>query len=189
MSDLRTESQNTLETLKKGGIIVYPTDTVWGIGCDATRPGAIERIFKLKQRSESKSLVCLVSDLNMLEQFVEKVPKAAYDIMKFSEGPVTIVYDNPIRVAEEVIADDNTLAIRVVEDDFCRFLLRKLKRPIISTSANISGQKTPQNFQEINPDILGGVDYVVNLHRDRKAKKPSTIIKLTQDGKVTVIRE
>ena len=186
---MRTEIENAITVLKKGGIILYPTDTVWGIGCDATRPAAIERIYQLKERANDKSLICLVSDLNMLEQYVEKVPKAADDIIKFSVSPTTIIYDDPIRISENLIAEDNSLAIRIVEDDFCKKLIRKFKRPLVSTSANVSGEKTPLNFQEISKEILEGVDYVVNLHRDKNAAKPSTIIKIKTDGTVKVIRE
>ena len=186
---MRTEIENAIAILKKGGIILYPTDTVWGIGCDATHPLAIESIYKLKKRANDKSLICLVSDLNMLEQYVEKVPKAAYDVLKFSVTPTTIVYDDPIRISENLIAADNSLAIRIVEDEFCNKLIRKFKRPLVSTSANISGEKTPTNFQEISKEILEGVDYVVNLHRDKKASKPSTIIKIKNDGTVKVIRD
>ncbi|RMA58558.1 L-threonylcarbamoyladenylate synthase [Ulvibacter antarcticus] len=186
---MRTEIENALTVLKRGGIILYPTDTVWGIGCDATHPGAIEKVYALKKRINDKSLICLVSDLNMLEEHVEKVPKAAYDVLKFSDYPTTIVYDDPIRISETLIAADNSLAIRIVEDQFCQKLIRKLHRPIVSTSANISGEKTPQNFEEISQEILDGVDYVVNLQRDKKASKPSTIIKIKNDGTVKVIRE
>jgi L-threonylcarbamoyladenylate synthase len=186
---MRTEIENAIAVLKKGGLILYPTDTVWGIGCDATNPAAIENIYKLKKRSNDKSLICLVSDLNMLEQYVENVPKAAYDVIKFSVTPTTIVYDDPIRVSENLIAADNSMAIRIVEDEFCKKLIRKFKRPVVSTSANVSGEKTPLNFQEISKEILEGVDYVVNLHRDKKAGKPSTIIKIKNDGTVKVIRE
>lgn len=186
---MRTEIENAITVLKKGGIILYPTDTVWGIGCDATRPGSIDRIYQLKKRTNDKSLICLVSDLNMLEQYVEKVPKAAYDVIKFSVTPTTIVYDDPIRVSENLIAADNSMAIRIVEDEFCKKLIRRFKRPLVSTSANLSGEKTPLNFQEISKEILEGVDYVVNLHRDKKAAKPSTIIKIKNDGTVKVIRD
>ena len=184
-----TEIENAVAVLKKGGLILYPTDTVWGIGCDATHPEAIERIYKLKKRSNDKSLICLVADLNMLEQYVENIPKAAYDVLKFSVSPTTIIYDDPIRVSENLIADDNSLAIRIVEDEFCKKLIKKFRRPIVSTSANLSGEKTPASFQEISKEILEGVDYVVNLLRDKKAVKPSTIIKIKNDGTVKVIRE
>ncbi|MEZ4858102.1 MAG: L-threonylcarbamoyladenylate synthase [Flavobacteriaceae bacterium] len=185
---MNEEIEKALTILKRGGIILYPTDTVWGIGCDATNPDAIDAIFKLKKRAESKSMICLVSDYKMLNQYVEEIPEVAYDILKYAVKPTTIIYDNPIRVAENLVADDNSLAIRVVKDDFCNTLIRKLKKPLVSTSANISGEKTPLQFKEISPLILGGVDYVVNLHQNKKSVKPSSIIKLKNDGTVTVIR-
>ncbi len=185
---MNNEINNTLEILKKGGLILYPTDTVWGIGCDATNADAIEKVFQLKKRAESKSLICLVNDFKMLNQFVEDVPEVAYDILKYANKPTTIIYDDPIRIAENLIASDNSLAIRVVQDSFCKQLIRKFRRPIVSTSANISGKKTPLTFQEISPQILEGVDYIVNLQRTKKAGKPSAIIKLKNDGTVHVIR-
>jgi len=186
---MREEINKALETLKRGGLILYPTDTVWGIGCDSANPEAIEKVFALKERSESKSLICLVSDFKMLNQFVEEIPEVAYDILKYAAKPTTIIYDDPIRISENLIADDNSLAFRVTKDDFCTKLLNKLRRPIVSTSANKSGKKTPQSFKEIAPEILEGVDYIVNLHRTKKTNPPSTIIKLTKDGRVSVIRK
>jgi L-threonylcarbamoyladenylate synthase len=186
---MREEIENALTVLKRGGIILYPTDTVWGIGCDATNADAIDKVFALKKRAESKSMICLVSDFRMLEQYVQEVPEVAYDILKYAVKPTTVIYDDPIRVAENIIADDNSLAIRVVQDDFCKTLIRKLKRPLVSTSANISGQKTPATFKEISPLILEGVDYVVNLYQNSKPAKPSSIIKLKNNGAVTIIRE
>tara|TARA_R100001369_G_C3322621_1_gene169198 strand:- start:2417 stop:2977 length:561 start_codon:yes stop_codon:yes gene_type:complete len=185
---MREEINNAIAVLKRGGLILYPTDTVWGIGCDATNPEAIEKVFKLKQRDESKSLICLVHDFKMLNEFVEDVPEVAYDILKYAAKPTTIIYDDPIRVAENLIAEDNSLAIRVVQDDFCKQLIRKFRRPIVSTSANISGVKTPLNFKSIAPEILEGVDYVVNLHKSKRMQQPSAIIKLKNDGTVKVIR-
>jgi L-threonylcarbamoyladenylate synthase len=186
---MRTEIENALATLKRGGLILYPTDTTWGIGCDATQPDAIDSIYKLKRRLDRKSMICLVNDFNMLNQFVENVPEVAYDILKYASKPTTIIYDDPIRVAENIIAEDNSLAIRVVQDDFCRQLIRKFRRPIVSTSANISGETTPQSYGEISSEILEGVDYVVNLHQSKKTAKPSAIIKLKNDGSVQVIRK
>ena len=187
--NIKDETNNALLTLKKGGLILYPTDTVWGIGCDATNAEAVEKVFKLKQRSDDKSLICLVSDFKMLNEFIEDVPEVAYDILKYAAKPTTIIYDEPIRIAENIIAKDNTLAIRVVKDDFCKTLIRKFRKPIVSTSANISGTPTPGTYSEIDPLILEGVDYVVNLHRDKKTGKPSAIIKLGNDGSVKVIRK
>ena len=189
MSDHKTEMQNCLETLKRGGLILYPTDTVWGIGCDATNAEAVDKVYALKRRNESQALICLVSDYKMLNQFVEEVPEVAYDILKYANKPTTIIYDDPIRVAENLIADDNSLAIRVSKDKFSNELVKRFRKPIVSTSANISGEKTPQSFAQISPEILKGVDYVVNLQRSKQSGKPSAIIKLTNDGKVTVIRK
>lgn len=183
------EINNALIVLKKGGLILYPTDTVWGIGCDATNADAVEKVFRLKNRSDKKSLICLVSDFKMLNEYVENVPEVAYDILKYAKKPTTIIYDDPIRVAENIIAEDNSLAIRVPKDDFCKNLIKKLRRPLVSTSANVSGEKTPQSFKEIDPVILEGVDYVVNLHHEKKSGKPSAIIKLKNDGSVKVIRQ
>ncbi len=186
---MNQEIHNALLSLKQGGIILYPTDTVWGIGCDATNFGAVEKIFQLKQRAETKSMICLVSDLKMLNHYIEKIPEAAYDILKYALKPTTVIYDKPIRITENLIANDNTLAIRVVKEGFCNELLRKLKKPLVSTSANISGKPTPKSFKEISQEILKGVDYVVNLPHEKKTTKPSSIIKLSNDGKVTVIRK
>ena len=186
---MKQEIENALLILKKGGIILYPTDTVWGIGCDATNPDAVDKVFKLKQRSDEKSLICLVNDFRMLNEYVENIPEVAYDILKYAKKPTTIIYDDPIRVAENIIANDNSLAIRVTKDEFCKKLIQKFRRPLVSTSANISGQKTPQSYAEIDPLILEGVDYVVNLQHDKKSGKPSAIIKLKNDGSVKVIRQ
>jgi len=185
---MKTEIEQALTTLKRGGLILYPTDTLWGIGCDATNADAVESVYRLKERAESVAFICLVNDYKMLDKYVERVPEIVYDILKNADKPTTIIYDDPIRVAENLIAKDNSLGMRVVQDKFCRELIRKFGRPIVSTSANESGEKAPQSFQEINPKILEGVDYVVNLHRDKKTVKPSTIIKLKNDGTVTVIR-
>ena len=189
MQDINEEISNALSILKRGGLILYPTDTVWGIGCDATNADAIDKIYALKKRHENKALICLVSDFKMLNQYVEEVPEVAYDILKYAAKPTTIVYDKPIRIAENLVGDDDTLGIRVTKDDFCNRLIRKLKKPLVSTSANISGEKTPESFAQISPEILKGVDYVVNLQQSKKTSKPSAIIKLSNDGKVQVIRK
>ena len=186
---MEEEVKKAFEVIKKGGIIVYPTDTVWGIGCDAADPEAIQRIYDLKERSETKSMICLVSDFRMLGRHVEEVPEAAYDILKYANKPTTIIYDRPKGIAENIISSDNTLAIRVVRHTFCQKLLNKLRGPIVSTSANISGEPTPKSFSEISDHILKGVDYVVNLQREKKATKPSSIIKLSSDGLVKIIRK
>ena len=183
------ELNNTLKTLKQGGLILYPTDTVWGLGCDATNFAAVEKLFKLKNRDDQKTMICLVNDFKMLNYYVEEIPEAAYSILDYATKPTTLIYDKPLRVTENLIAPDNTLAIRMVKEGFCADLLKRFKKPIVSTSANISGKPTPKSFQEIEDYILKGVDYVVNLERSKKASKPSSIIKLSNNGEVKVIRK
>lgn len=189
MEKFNDEINNALNVMKKGGIILYPTDTVWGIGCDATNADAIDKIYELKKRSEEKALICLVSDFKMLNQYVEDVPEVAYDILKYAAKPTTIIYDKPIRVAENLVGKDDTLGIRVTKDKFCQQLIKKMKKPLVSTSANISGQGNPLAFADISEEIVKGVDYVVSLQQSIKTPKPSAIIKLSNDGKVEVIRK
>ncbi|WP_159021323.1 L-threonylcarbamoyladenylate synthase [Formosa sp. L2A11] len=186
---MNTEIKNAVAVLKEGGLILYPTDTVWGIGCDATNAEAVDRIFKLKKRQDSKALICLVADDRMLKKYVKEIPEAAFSIFDIHEEPITIIYDQPQNLAPNLIAEDNTIAIRIPDDEFCFQLSRKLNGAIVSTSANISGYFTPKSFKEIAPDILKGVDYVVNLHHEKKNTKPSSIIKLSNSGIVKVIRE
>lgn len=186
---MKTEIEQAIAVLKQGGLILYPTDTVWGIGCDATNHKAVEKVFQLKKRNERSALICLVNDFKMLEMYVESVPNVAYDILKYAETPTTVIYDAPIRVASNLVAEDNSLGIRVVDDEFCRQLIGKFRKPIVSTSANLSGRPTPNSFQEISAEILEGVDYVVNLQPGKNAGKPSAVIKLKNDGTVKILRE
>ena len=181
--------QECLKTLNEGGLILYPTDTVWGIGCDATNEEAVKKVFQLKQREDSKALICLVVDDRMLKKYVKKIPEAAFDIIDITESPITIIYDEPQHLAQNLISADNSIAIRIPNDDFCFQLLRRFNKPIVSTSANISGYPTPNSFKEISEEILKGVDYVVNLHRDKICDKPSSIIKLSANGVVKIIRK
>ncbi len=186
---MHQEIKNTIAILKQGGIILYPTDTVWGIGCDATNPEAVAKIYKLKKRIETKAMICLVADDRMLSKYVKKIPEAAQSIFEVTDDPITIIYDDAQNLAENLIAEDKTIAIRIPDDEFCFQICRNLHGAIVSTSANISGQPTPKSFKEIHPDILKGVDYVVNLHHDKKNVKPSAIIKLSSSGIVKVIRK
>lgn len=180
--------KEAITCLKQGQVILYPTDTVWGIGCDASNSEAVDKIFKLKQREDSKALICLVADDRMLKKYIKKIPEVAYEILDVSEEPITIIYDEPQNLAQNLIASDNTIAIRIPNDDFCFQLLRRFNGAIVSTSANISGEPTPRSFKEISQDILKGVDYIVNLHHEKINTKPSSIIKLSNDGKVKIIR-
>jgi L-threonylcarbamoyladenylate synthase len=187
--DINQEILNAYEVIKEGGIILYPTDTVWGIGCDATNPEAVAKIYKLKQRAETQSMICLMNGEKMIYNVFNEIPEVAWQIMDFSENPTTLILDKPRNVAKNLIAPDNTLGIRVVKEPFCFKLMERMKKPLVSTSANISGQPTPKSFKEISPEIIKSVDYVVNLQRDKIGGKPSTIIKLTNDSQVKVIRK
>lgn len=189
MSDINTEVHNAYEVIKNGGIILYPTDTVWGIGCDASNPEAVKKIYALKQREESKSMIVLMNGEKMMYTVFKDIPEVAWQILDLSEKPTTLILDNPRNVAPNIIAEDKTLGVRIVKEPFCFKLMERMKRPLVSTSANISGMFTPKSFKEISPEILKGVDYVVNLHHDKICDKPSTIIKLTSDSQVKVIRK
>ncbi|RXR23454.1 L-threonylcarbamoyladenylate synthase [Flavobacterium stagni] len=186
---IATEVHNAYEVIAKGGIILYPTDTVWGIGCDATNEEAVKKIYALKQREETKSMIVLMNGDRMLHSVFHSIPEVAWQILDLSEKPTTLILDQPKNVAQNIIASDNTLGMRLVKEPFCFKLMERMKRPLVSTSANISGEPTPQSFKEISPAIINGVDYVVQLHHDKVNGKPSTIIKLTQDAQVTVIRK
>ena len=175
--------------LNEGGTILYPTDTIWGIGCDAMNPEAVAKIYALKQRAESHSLICLMNGEKMMYNVFAVIPEVAWQIIDLSEKPTTLILDKPRNVAANLIAQDQTLAIRIVKEPFCFKLMERMKKPLVSTSANISGQPTPNSFKEISQEIIKGVDYVVNLHREKIGGKPSTIIKLTNDSQVKVIRK
>ena len=186
--DVNTEVHNAFEVIKNGGIILYPTDTVWGIGCDASNPEAVKKIYALKQREESKSMIVLMNSDRMMHTVFSQIPEVAWQILDLSEKPTTLILDNPRNVAANLIAEDKTLGVRLVKEPFCFKLMERMKKPLVSTSANISGMPTPNSFKEINRVILDGVDYVVNLHHEKIAAKPSTIIKLGNDLQVKVIR-
>ena len=186
---MNTEIHNAYEVIKEGGIILYPTDTVWGIGCDATNEEAVKKIYALKQREESKSMIVLINGERMMYNVFKEIPEVAWQILDLSEKPTTLILDNPRNVAKNIIAEDNTLGVRISTDPFCFKLMERMKRPLVSTSANISGMFTPKTFKEISPEIIKGVDYVVNLQHDKVCKNPSTIIKLGLDSQVKVIRK
>lgn len=189
MEDIAKEVHNAYEAIKDGGIILYPTDTVWGIGCDATNEAAVAKIYALKQREESKSMIVLVNGDRMLYQVFNEIPEVAWQILDLSEKPTTLILDKPRNVAKNVIAPDNTLGMRIVKEPFCFKLMERMKKPLVSTSANISGGPTPLSFAEISPAIVNGVDYVVNLRQNEKAEKASAIIKLGADAQVKIIRK
>ncbi len=185
---MKIEIKKSLGVLKNQQILLYPTDTVWGIGCDATSEVAVDKVFKIKKRSESKSLVILMNSFEMLQKYIPKVPKAVIELLSKSTNPTTIIYENPFGLAKNVVAADNTVAIRIVQNEFCRELIHLFGKPIVSTSANISGNPTPKSFDEIEKSILDSVDYVVNLQRDEVNEKSSTILKVNEKGEITVLR-
>lgn len=189
MQNISELVHNAHEVIQHGGIILYPTDTVWGIGCDATNPVAIQKIYELKKRAESKSMIVLVNGERMLYNIFKDIPETAWQLWELSEKPTTLILDQPRNVAPNIIADDNTLGVRWVKEPFCFKLMERMKRPLVSTSANVSGAPTPLSFKEISPEIIKGVDYVVPLHLEKKCDKPSTIIKLTLDSQVKIIRK
>ncbi|MEX6625843.1 L-threonylcarbamoyladenylate synthase [Tenacibaculum salmonis] len=176
------------EKLEKGKTILYPTDTVWGLGCDATNQNAVNKIYIIKNRAESKSLIILVDSIEMLKEYVDSISDIVLNILKTVEKPTTIIYPNPKNLAKNTIASDNTIAIRIPKDDFCLELIKEFGKPIVSTSANISGVPTPKTFSEISKAILQSVDYVVALHQDKITEKSSTILKVNGNS-VNVIRE
>lgn len=178
-----------LDTLRKGGIIIYPTDTVWGIGCDATDNKAVSRIFAIKQRPDSKALISLVASVPMLERWVDDIPEVAYGLIDTAVRPLTIIYDHPKGFAPSLLAPDGSAALRVASDNFCRELCQRFRKPIVSTSANIAGHPAPDSFRSIDPRILTQADYVAATGRDNPpCHTPSNIIKLSSGGIFTIIR-
>ena len=184
---MNNEIINALNVLKFGGTVLYPTDTIWGIGCDALSDIAVERIFKIKNRDYSKSLICLASSFKMIEEYVtvkdiEKLEKIS------NEAPTTFIFDNPKIISNYVTADSNSIAFRVPDNDFCLDLIESLGRPIVSSSANLSGEKTPLNFSEISSRIKNNVDYVVKHEKNKNSNSSSRILKLQEDGVILKIR-
>ena len=178
-----------IETLKTGGVILYPTDTIWGIGCDATNSQAIQKIFDIKKRDAKKSPIILVESEKRLQDLVD-VPPMAWEIMDLNKKPVTIVYDNPKGLPKELLAEDGSIGIRLVKDLFCKKLITKLNCPIVSTSANFSGEKSPMSFSEISPLLIKQVDAIAEENREQKSQwEGSSVIRVWQDGRIKVIRE
>lgn len=189
MEDINQEVFNAFEVIKSGGIILYPTDTVWGLGCDATNEEAVKKIYELKKRAESKSMIVLVNGDRLLYQVFKNIPPVAFDILDCSEKPTTLVLDDPKNIAKNLISEDNSLGIRIVNTPFVFKLIERMKRPLVSTSANISGELTPTRFSEIAQEIITGVDYIVKIDQTKICKKSSTVIKLTDDAKVKILRK
>jgi L-threonylcarbamoyladenylate synthase len=186
---LKEEIEKSVALLRQGKVLLYPTDTIWGIGCDATNSKAIDRIFKLKNRQEQKSMIVLLDSADKLEHYVENVPSIAFDLIENAASPITIVFDKAKNLPKKLIASDGSIAIRIVHDDYCAGVIGQLGHPLVSTSANISGEPSPQAFLQISDIIKKKVDYVVDVYRTRiRAIRPSTVIKLEKNGTFSILR-
>jgi len=181
--------KNAVEVMKNGGVILYPTDTVWGIGCDATNPEAVAKVYRIKQRDDSKALICLVDSDVRLQRYVRDVPEVAWNVMELATQPITVIFDKGVNLAPNLIADDGSIAMRITKEPFSRELCYRFQKPIVSTSANISGEPAAQNYQDISEYLLNAVDYVCWCRRqEKKPHTPSKIIRMKADGQVEVIR-
>lgn len=186
--------RNAVETMRKGGVILYPTDTVWGIGCDATNPEAVKRVYDIKQRDDSKALICLVDSDARLQRYIRNVPDVAWQLIdslkEVDSKPTTLILDGAVNLAENLIAEDGSIGIRVTNEPFSKELCYRFQKAIVSTSANISGEPAAQNYCDIDPRILEAVDYVCwSRRQEHKPHTPSSIIKLKANGEVTIIRK
>ena len=186
---MKEDLHKAIEVLKKGGTILYPTDTIWGIGCDATNFVAVEKVFQIKQRHSGKSLIILLDHIGRLSQYVKEIPDVAYDLIEASNSPVTIIFSDAKNLASNLINEDGSIAIRIVNDEFCKQLIQGFRKPIVSTSANRSNKPSPSNYSDIDEQINRAVDYVVNWKQDDLNKNtPSSIIKLENNGVFKIIR-
>lgn len=187
---LLEEIKNTVEILRNGGIILYPTDTIWGIGCDATNPEAVAKIYQIKQREDSKSMIVLIDKVGRIPSYVSEMPDLAWDLVELSDKPLTIIYPNAKNLAKNLIAADGSVGIRVANHEFCSKLIGRFGKPIVSTSANISGKSFPKSFYDIDKQIKDKVDHIVSEEFDHPlSDKPSGIIMLGINGEIKVIRE
>ena len=182
--------KNAIEVMKKGGVILYPTDTVWGIGCDATNAQAVAKVYQIKQRDDSKALICLVDSDVRMQRYVRNVPNVAWDIMELATKPITVILDDAVNLAPNLIAEDGSIAMRITKEPFSHELCYRFQKPLVSTSANISGQPAASNYCDISQNLLDVVDYVCHSRRqEHKPHTPSSIIKLNKNGEVSIIRK
>jgi len=192
MSDnlILKEVENAIKVLEKGGVILYPTDTIWGIGCDATNKFAVEKIYHIKKREKNKSMIVLLDSIDQLNNYVNNIPSIAYEMIAKAERPITIIYPEATNLAENIIASDGSIAIRIPDNKFCHQLIKIYGKPIISTSANFSGEPSAVNFINISVNLLSQMDYIVQLNQNIIIQtKPSRIVKLNSNGSFIVIRE
>ncbi|KXB82138.1 Sua5/YciO/YrdC/YwlC family protein [Prevotella amnii] len=182
--------KKAIEVMRQGGIILYPTDTVWGIGCDATNADAVAKVYKLKRRDDSKALICLVDSEDRLQRYVRNVPQVAWQLLEAVTKPTTLILDNAVNLASNLIAEDGSIGMRITNEPFSKELCYRFQKAIVSTSANISGEPAAQNYRDISQEVLNGVDYVCFARRqEHEPYTPSSIIKLSKDGTVNIIRK
>lgn len=187
---MHEDIKKACETLKNGGVILYPTDTVWGIGCDATNEEAVKRVYEIKRRDDSKSMLVLLDNPAKLQTYLHEVPEIAWDLIELTDKPLTIIYDGAKNLAQNLVAQDGSIGIRITSEPFSAELCRQFRKPIVSTSANISGEDSPVVFREISAEIKGAVDYIVNYRqKDKEKAQPSGIVKLSKNGTITIIRK
>lgn len=187
---IQEDIKNAIEVMKQGGVILYPTDTVWGIGCDATNADAVAKVYKIKKRDDSKALICLVDSDARLQRYVRQVPNVAWDLLDVAVKPTTIILDGAINLAPNLIAEDGSIALRITKEPFSHELCYRFQKALVSTSANVSGEPAAANYCDISQEILDAVDYVCYSRRqEHKPHTPSSIIKLAEDGEVTIIRK
>lgn len=186
----KEDIKNAIDVMRKGGIILYPTDTVWGIGCDATNAEAVAKVYKIKQRDDSKALICLADSVDRVQRYVRDVPSVAWDLMEIADKPTTVILDGAVNLAPNLIAEDGSIGLRITNEEFSKELCYRFQKPIVSTSVNISGEPAAQNYCDIAPEILEAADYVCWTRRqEHKPHKPSNIVKISRDGQVTIIRK
>ena len=186
---MKEQIDSAIKVLKEGGVILYPTDTIWGLGCDATNESAVEKVFKIKQRSDSKSLITLVADLDMVGRYVKEIPEIAVQLVEVNDKPMTIIYPGAMGLAKNVVAEDGTVGIRIPNNEFCNKLICKFRKAIVSTSANISGQSAPVKFEDIPQEIKDAVDFVVSPEFEGECtREASQIIKVGLTSEIEIIR-
>lgn len=188
---MKTEDdiKKAVEVMKKGGVILYPTDTVWGIGCDATNADAVAKVYAIKHRDDSKALICLVDSDARIQRYVRNVPEVAWNLLELAEKPTTVILDNAVNLAPTLIAEDGSIAMRITRESFSKELCYRFQKPIVSTSANISGEPAAQNYCDISEELINAVDYVCwSRRQEHKPHTPSSIIKLSENGEVKIIR-
>lgn len=188
--DIRADVAAAVDCMRSGGVILYPTDTVWGIGCDATRSDAVRRVFEIKRRADAKAMLSLVSDEAMLERYVDDIPEVALQVATLAVRPTTIIYSHPMGLASELLAPDGSAGLRITSEAYSRALCRALRHPVVSTSANISGEPTPAIFAEIAQEVIDAVDYVAQYRRaDTQPAQSSSVIKIDSDSTVKILRQ